>query len=328
MKKIVALIGLIGIVWILFQTNIFAYNSEELNSANNLAKKLIIKNHFDKPEQYNLDSPVLRQEIALISRRVSWVKESNSCKNLFDDVSAFKPNDWACKNIEALVENELISANASFNPENNISKSEALIMFVKSIWFIDFVIDSSSSKNWQEQVVDFAVKNEIAERFSDYNAEAKRWWIFKIADYSIKVKETRVKAGLWRDKYSDEVKIEDEGNWNNEEPTVGTPEFLEKYPMCTDSFRDEIKNSREFNSKIDLKAASQEVYHSTIWYEPCSSEEQSCFDEVKGDYLGDGKYSPCYIWSSCYEEFKTKLIKCANESMNCKEKAFCGFVTE
>jgi hypothetical protein len=80
-----------------------------------------------------LDAPVLRQEIALISRRVSGVKENPTCKNIFADVTATKPNTWVCKNVEALVEHNLISKNKFFNPERNISKSEALIMFIKSI---------------------------------------------------------------------------------------------------------------------------------------------------------------------------------------------------
>ncbi len=136
------------VLWFLF-SNTFAYTSLELDAANNLAKKWIIKNNSSNPNLYNLDKPVLRQEIGLISRRVSWVAENSSCKNIFKDVSSTKPNDWVCKNIEALVENKLISANEFFNPERNISKSEALIMFIKSIGFIDFEIDEKSEKNWQ-----------------------------------------------------------------------------------------------------------------------------------------------------------------------------------
>ncbi len=484
LKKIIALISLIGVIWIMFLTNISAYTSEELESANNLAKKWIIKNHSDNPELYNLDSPVLRQEIALVSRRVSWVKENGKCKWLFNDITATKPNDWACKNIEALVENDLISANTSFNPEKNISKSEALIMFIRSIWFIDFVIDGDSSKNWQEQVVDFAVENEVAERFTDYNTEAKRWWIFKVADYSIKVKEYRVKAGLWKDKYSDEVKIpaknntiiyveaEDwklswawdystlwkssrgeeaylwdgwatvsydinsnkddfynlyirlsddgihsnwsrsatilinwksiaynhisentkgwkwfylgnitlkqwknsisfrknattsaafimdafklvpwnwdtktEDNWTNEkdnneqneedtekwdnEPEVGTKEFLEKYPNCTENTRNALNYAREFNAKIDLSAASQYVESTSYWVEPCWGDYVECTNRVKDDYLNEwGKYTPCPIWTSCYRNFKTELIQCATNRINCIEKEYCWFVTE
>ncbi len=182
-------------------------NIEWLESANNLAFKKIIKNHASDPKSYNLDSFVLRQEIALISRRVSWVSEKKECDNLFNDVTATTPNTWACKNIEALVDNNLISANTSFNPENNISKSEALIMFIKSIWFPEFKIDENSPLNWQQQVVAFGVENWVVENFTDYNTEAKRWWIFQIADFSIKVKEDRVRKWTWKNKfyYSDEV---------------------------------------------------------------------------------------------------------------------------
>lgn len=179
---------------------VIASDSLEIDSANNLAAKWIIANHSDNTDLYNLDKPVLRQEIGLISRRVSWVSENSTCKNLFDDVTASIPNNWVCKNIEALVENNLISDNDNFNPEKNISKSEALIMFIKSIWFVDFKVDEKSKKSWQEQVVEFAAQNWVTERFTDYNAEAKRWWIFKIADFSIKIKEERIKKWTWTKK--------------------------------------------------------------------------------------------------------------------------------
>lgn len=208
MKKLFSLFVIFSFI---LTSQVFAYTSEELSAANSLAAKEVIKNHSDNPGLYNLDNPVLRQEIALISRRVSWVSENTSCKNIFNDVSATTPNDWVCKNVEALVENGLISANENFNPERNISKSEALIMFIRSIGF-DFEIDENSSKNWQEQVVEFAVANDVVENFTDYNTEAKRGWIFKIADYSIKIKEERVQNGTWveRKKYSDEASIKNE----------------------------------------------------------------------------------------------------------------------
>jgi len=202
MKKIISLIALVILsFWIL---NVFAYSAEELQAANNLAKKWIIKAHYNDPQNYNLDNPVLRQEIALISRRVSGVAENKTCKNIFADITATKPNTWVCKNVEALVEHNLISKNKYFNPERNISKSEALIMFIKSIWFPEFEIKDPA--NWQKEVVDFAVKNWVVEPFTDYNTEAKRGWIFKIADYSIKVKEERIKKGTWKKKLiSDEA---------------------------------------------------------------------------------------------------------------------------
>ena len=202
MKKIISLIFLF---WILISSLVSAYNSKELIAANDLATRWIIKNHIKNPSAYNLDSPVLRQEIALISRRVSGISEKETCDNEFADVTVNTPNTWVCKNVEALVDNNLISANPLFNPERNISKAEALIMFIKSIWFPDFSIDLNSNLSWQEQVVKFAVSNNVVNNFTDYNVEAKRWWIFKIADFSIKIKEERVKKWTWKKK-----KISDE----------------------------------------------------------------------------------------------------------------------
>ncbi len=49
----------------------------------------------------------------------------------------------------------------------------------------------------------------MVENFSDYNTQAKRWWIFKVADFSIKIKQERIKAWTWykkdSKKYSDEA---------------------------------------------------------------------------------------------------------------------------
>ena len=199
--KIISVVTLfvVGLVWI-----VSAYTQDELESADNLAVRWIIQNHSTNPVDYNLDSEVLRQEIALISRRVSGVSEKSSCDNIFGDVTATTPNPWVCKNVEALVDNNLISANTLFNPENNISKSEALIMFIKSIWFPNFEITDPA--NWQQEVVAFGVANWVVANFTDYNTEAKRGWIFKIADFSIQVKEQRVRAGTWKKKLiSDEA---------------------------------------------------------------------------------------------------------------------------
>lgn len=167
---------------------------EYFSAANDLAAKGIIKKK-DNNEDYKVHNAVLRQEIAVISRRVSGVTENTGCKNIFADVSATKPNDWVCENVEALVENNFISKNEIFRPEDNISKAEALIMLIRSIGF-DFNLDLDSSISWQEQVVDYAVKKWVVKDFSDYGMQASRGWIFEIANYSIQVKEKEEKEKI------------------------------------------------------------------------------------------------------------------------------------
>jgi len=203
-KKIISLAIIIAIVSTTFSA--FWYTNSQLEAANSLAQRSTIKDHKNNPEAYNLDSNVLRQEIALISRRVSGFKENSWCKNTFSDISATMPNSWICKNVESLVDNNLISKNPSFRPEDSITKSEALIMFIRSIGF-DFKI--KDIKNWQKEVVDFAVSKWVVENFTDYNALAKRGWIFEIANFSIVVKEQEVKKWIWKGrkvkKYTDEA---------------------------------------------------------------------------------------------------------------------------
>ncbi|MDF1682575.1 MAG: hypothetical protein P1U46_02255 [Patescibacteria group bacterium] len=55
-----------------------------------------------------------------------------------------------------MVDNNLISKNDLFRPEDKITKAESLGMLIKSIGF-DYSYDSSNSKTWQEQIVDYAV---------------------------------------------------------------------------------------------------------------------------------------------------------------------------
>lgn len=170
--------------------SVFAGTTQEIEyfiAANDLAEKWIITKKTNN-QDYNVLEWVLRQEIAVISRRVSGIWENTGCKNIFWDVSANIPNDWVCKNVEALVENNFISKNDNFRPEDNISKAEALIMLIRSIGF-DFTLDSNSTVSWQKQVVDYSVTKWVVKDFSDFGVEATRWWIFEVANYSIEIKQ-------------------------------------------------------------------------------------------------------------------------------------------
>jgi hypothetical protein len=100
-----------------------------------------------------------------------------------------------------LVDNDLISKNTNFRPEDKITKSETLWMLIKAIWF-DYEYDTTNSKNWQEQIVDYAAEMDIIEAFTDYDTEATRWWVFKVADVTIK-KDIEIKIEKWV--YSDEA---------------------------------------------------------------------------------------------------------------------------
>ena len=246
MKKIIILFSFF---WLSIFSFVSAYNFDEITAANKLAEEEIINNHSDDIKKYNLDNYILRQEMAAITRKLAWIEKANECKSIFEDVSNTKPNNWACKNIEPLVENWFLSKNKLFNPEKNISKTEALAMIVRAIWKSEYKKDETSEKNWQEQLVDFAVKNKIIENFTDYNKEATRWWIFNIANKAKEIKEKMLLDTLNKESklISDEVKIKkykefidifNPGTciWANSQCNFCTRENSEEDFICTEAF--------------------------------------------------------------------------------------------
>ncbi len=212
MKRILSLIILTSLI---LASHTFAYTTEQLDAANALASRWIINEHSSDPAAYNLNQNVLRQEIAAISRGVAWVSKAGTCKNIFKDLTSSTPNTWACVNVEPLVENDLIAKNEYFRPEDFITKAETLGMLIKSIGF-DYSYDSTNSKWWQEQIVDFAVANWIVDRFTDYDTLATRWWVFEVANYSLVKREKEIEEWTWkwRKMYSDEASIQNDFGFN------------------------------------------------------------------------------------------------------------------
>lgn len=194
---------------IVFSINIsyasFHIYEAQLDAANSLSEQMIINNHMNDPENYNLNDNVLRQEIAAVSRGVAKLEKKSKCNNIFNDLSSNNPNNWACVNVEVLVDNDLISKNTNFRPEDNITKSEAIGMLIKSIGF-DYEYNEWINKNWQQQVVEYAANIGVAELFTDYNTNATRGWIFLVADNIIKLDE----KNNWTSETTDEIIEEEE----------------------------------------------------------------------------------------------------------------------
>jgi hypothetical protein len=47
-------------------------------------------------------------------------------------------------------------------------------------------MDPNSTKNWQQQVVEYAAEKGVVELFTDYNTDATRGWVFQVADTTIR----------------------------------------------------------------------------------------------------------------------------------------------
>lgn len=177
-KKATATLALLGLLSWIFTTGVSAASTAEIDAANYLAKAGIIVDHTDNPAAYNLDQNVLRQEIAAVSRGIAGLDKKTTCDGVFKDVSATKPNDWACYTVEQLADNGLIALNENFRPEDNISKAEGVGMIVKASFGDEYMYDPTLTTTWQEQVVAFAVKKGVVENFTNYDTPATRGFVF------------------------------------------------------------------------------------------------------------------------------------------------------
>ena len=208
-KKIYSTVALITVsttISFASYSAVIDYSKSNLDAANSLAEQWIINDHKNDTQNYNLIDNVLRQEIAAVARWVAKLDKKSKCDNIFSDLSDTNPNTWACRNVEVLVDNDLISRNDTFRPEDKITKSEAIAMLIKAIGF-DYNYDNNNSNNWQKQVVDYAADKWVISNFSDYNTDATRGWVFMVADTTIK-KDIEIKKIIEmkeKKKYSDEA---------------------------------------------------------------------------------------------------------------------------
>lgn len=178
-KKTTASAALVALTSGLFVNGASADSASEIQAAEKLAAAGIVVKQSNTAD-YQLGRQVLRQEIAAVARGIAKVEKTSTCTNLFKDVSATKPNTWACYTVEALANAGLIAKNANFRPEANITKAEAVGMIVKARYGNEYNPVSGAGE-WQKQVVDFAVSKGIASQFTNYNTPATRGFVFEVA---------------------------------------------------------------------------------------------------------------------------------------------------
>lgn len=187
-KKSMASVALVTLLSSVFTTGVSAYTGKEVEAANALASKGIINTQTDVVN-YNLGQNVLRQEIAKVAANTAGIEAKTVCNNSFTDVSATTPNTWACGYAEALLDAGKVSANATFRPEDFISKSESVKMMLEAAGYTNVYTNAS---NWQEEVVAFAANEGVIGTFTDYNANATRGFVFEVAAMAIEATEEDV----------------------------------------------------------------------------------------------------------------------------------------
>ena len=103
LKKTTASFAIVALASGLFANGASAYSTADVDAANRLADAGVIVKQSN-PADYQLDRNVLRQEIAAVARGIAKIEKKATCSNSFKDVSATKPNTWACFSVEALLD--------------------------------------------------------------------------------------------------------------------------------------------------------------------------------------------------------------------------------
>jgi len=125
----------------------FSYTSTDCAVAQDLADNGIIYEESDCRD-YSLDRSIYRQEVAAIALRVAEKcgriedipdLEDYDCQDMFYDVSNSRPNSWACRSVEILADNGILTTSrrdsasrAFFQPMKDITKAEALSTLMDS----------------------------------------------------------------------------------------------------------------------------------------------------------------------------------------------------
>ena len=179
-QKIISLLLLVSLS---FGTS-FAYTDKEKDAAIYLADREIIKKQSNVSD-YKLDKEISREETMKIIAKLSGKNVEDKCDWIFPDVNK---NSWGCKYIEFAYRENLIAKNKNFRPNDLITKTEAMKLILKTKW----IKKTRITKNWQEDYMITAYEKWIIEeKYTNFNANALRWWIFATATTVVKKEEEK-----------------------------------------------------------------------------------------------------------------------------------------
>lgn len=139
----------------------FGYTQVDVDNANYLASKNIITQQ-STAAGYRLDDSITRAEVAGIALKLrgTTLPEWYVCKKYFSDTLK---NDWICRATELAADAGLVSrANATFRPQDKITRAEALAIIIKAGGLSDHspLIDPGMSfidaNSWQSNLLRIA----------------------------------------------------------------------------------------------------------------------------------------------------------------------------
>jgi len=159
----------------------------ELESAQKLAEMGVINSGASSAD-FGLSQTITRKEMMKVTMNLSGKSVPDTCNGDFSDVT----NDWGCKYIEAGLTNGLIAGNATFRPDDTISKAEAMKLMLGARG----IEKAYNTSDWQADWMNTALDNGIiASAYTDHNSAALRGWIFGVwaAEAGDKMEDTMMK---------------------------------------------------------------------------------------------------------------------------------------
>jgi len=160
-----------------------AANLTAVEAANELSSLGIIVDQSANPADYRTGDNLPRREAVKVMMNLSTIAVVDNCDGDFNDLSG---SDWACKYAETALDNGMVAGNASFRPNDLVSKIEALKMVFQGR---DLMRDDNA--DWRAGYVSAAVSMGIADAaFTDYDAAATRGEMFIWAAEAIKAVAT------------------------------------------------------------------------------------------------------------------------------------------
>lgn len=150
---------------------------ESIDSANTLAKSGIIVDNSSDPKKYNFWDGITRREMLKIMMNLSWAPIWETCEQKFSDLPV---SDWGCKYAMKALELGFIAPNTTFRPNADVSKIEALKMILRAK-----NIEPNITSDWRVWYVEKASELWYISKFSDYNTQAKRSFVFQIGAKTI-----------------------------------------------------------------------------------------------------------------------------------------------
>lgn len=180
LKKVTSAVALTAIVASTIGSVSSTYaNTAETEAANKLAGLGVIADQTSNVSAYRLGDTITRREMLKVMMNLNGSTVENKCEGKFTDLPA---TDWGCKYAEAALAKGFIAANATFRPNDNVSKAEALKMVMKA----KGVEKDASATTWEKAYVNAAVTAGLIDAsFTDYSTASKRGFTFTAAANAI-----------------------------------------------------------------------------------------------------------------------------------------------